>query len=73
MDPEDICDLPMVRAEFRWIEHRNRPASNGFRILFRPAGGSQGQIDVDEATAHQFAAELDALAALIRARLLRAR
>jgi hypothetical protein len=23
---EPICDLPMVKAEYRWIEHRTRPA-----------------------------------------------
>jgi hypothetical protein len=67
VNPESICDLPMVKAEYRWIEHKSRPACNGFRIKF---GG--GQIDVDEANANQFAAEIEALAALMRARLLRA-
>ncbi len=67
MNPENICDLPMVKADYRWIEHRARPACNGFRIKF-----DGGQIDVDEASANQFAAEIEALAALIRARLLRA-
>ena len=72
MNTEDICDLPMIRAEYCRIEHKNRPASNGFRIQFWPdSAHSIGQIDVDETSANQFAAELEALAALIRARLLR--
>lgn len=67
MNPETICDLPMVNAEYRWIEHKTRPPCNGFRIKF-----SGGQIDVDENQAMQFAAEIEAVAALIRARVLRA-
>ncbi len=62
----------MVKAEYRWIEHQARPACNGFRIQFRQAGShGVGQIDIDESNANQFAAELEALAALIRARMLR--
>jgi hypothetical protein len=71
MQPETICDLPMVKAEYRWIEHRAQPAGNGFRIRFSPGGHGMGQIDVDESRADQFATEIEALAALIRARLLR--
>lgn len=71
MDPEVICELPMLEASFRRIEPRNGEPFQGFRIRFRPTGHAQGQIDVSEADANQFAAELDALAALIRARLLR--
>jgi hypothetical protein len=66
MNPEIICDLSMVKADYRWIEHKTRTASNGFRIKF-----DGGQIDVDEADANQFATEIEALAALIRARLSR--
>ena len=71
-ESEAICDLPMIRAGYRWIEHRDRPACHGFRIEFRPAGSpSKGKIQIDEDAAEQFAAELEALAALIRARILR--
>ena len=31
MNPEDICELPMLRAEHRRIEHKNQPASD-FRV-----------------------------------------
>jgi len=72
---ESICELPMLHAVRQWVEHTKRPPSYAFRIGFRPPGGtpgvSKGQIDVDDADGLQFAAELEALAALIRARLLR--
>lgn len=72
MQPETICDLPMVKAEYLWIEHKTTPAGNGFRIRFSPGAHGIGQIvDVDETRADQFATEIEALAALIRARLLR--
>jgi hypothetical protein len=72
MPPETICDLPMVKAEYLWIEHKTTPAGNGFRIRFSPGVHGIGQIvDVDETRADQFATEIEALAALIRARLLR--
>jgi len=70
MNTEDICDLPMIRAEYCRIEHKNRPASNGFRIQFWPdSAHSVGQIDIEETSANQFAAELEVLAAPIRAQL----
>jgi hypothetical protein len=73
MSGEIICDLPMVKAEYLWIERKDgRSAGNGFHVKFCPtASRSMGQIDVDEIDAQQFAAELEALAALIRARVLR--
>jgi hypothetical protein len=72
VQPETICDLPMVKAEYLWIEHKTTPAGNGFRIRFSPGAHGIGQIvDVDETRADQFATEIEALAALIRARLLR--
>jgi hypothetical protein len=66
--PENICSLPLVRATFRRIRHG---AANGFRIAFGPPDQERGQIDIDATDAEQFATELEALAALIRARMLR--
>ena len=70
MEPETICNLPMIKAEYRRIEPITRPAHNGFRIGLRPSGHHQGKVDVDEIDAMQFAAELEAVAAVIRARVL---
>jgi hypothetical protein len=69
--PELICDLELMRAEYRWIEHRETQPCYGFRIKLQPSGHGTGQIDVDEEYAEQFAAEIEAVAALIRAKLIR--
>ena len=74
MQPETICDLPMVKAEYLWIEHKTTPAGNGFGLRFRQARRRQASdryVDVDKTADDQFATEIEALAALIRARLLR--
>ena len=72
-EPETICDLPFVSAEFRWVESAKYGAGDKFRVRFRrPGDAPVGQFDVEFDNAQQFAAELEALAALIRARSLRA-
>jgi hypothetical protein len=71
--PELICDLKLIKAEYRWIEHRETQPCYGFRIKLQPSGHGTGQIDVDEEYAEQFAAEMEAVAALIRAKLIRGR
>jgi hypothetical protein len=71
-DNESICDLPMIKAKYQWIERKGRLGCDGFRILLHPPGSrSRRRIEVGEADAEQFAAELEALAALMRARILR--
>jgi hypothetical protein len=68
IDPETICDLPMMRATYRRIEPRPpRAPFHGFRIQF---GQARVQIDIDEVMANEFATQLEILAARFRVRLL---
>ena len=71
---ESVCDLDLVRADYGWTEAKNRQPCHTFRVTFRRASGQEtGRIDVDAKEAEQFAAEMEALAAIIRARLVKAR
>jgi len=68
---EPLCDLRFVKAEYQLAKTAGR--SPQFEVSFRPLGGGTMAFAVAEKNGEQFAAELDVLAALIRARVIRAR
>ncbi len=70
---EPLCDLRFVKAEYRLAKPAGQPSENSFLVTFQPLGGSSNGFSVAEKNAEQFAAELDVLAALVRARVIRAR
>ena len=70
---EPLCDLRFVKAEYRLAKPAGQSPENSFEISFRPLGGGTMAFAVAEKNGEQFAAELDVLAALIRARVIRAR
>jgi hypothetical protein len=70
--PELLCDLRMIKADYRLVRHKDRDADHCFRIRVIPEK-LEIQFDVSEENGELFAAELDALAAIIRARVIRAR
>jgi hypothetical protein len=70
---EPLCDLRFVKAEYRLAGAADRALNNSFHVSFRSLSGGPQTFSVEEKNGEQFAAELDVLAALIRARVIRAR
>ena len=64
---EPVCDLSMIKAEYRHIEANGRPPFYGYRIAVTLNGETEAQFDVHQDAADQLAYELNSLAALIRA------
>ena len=70
---EPLCDLRFVKAEYRLAGSKDEAPENSFDISIRPLAGGRQTFSVAEKNGEQFAAELDVLAALICARVIRAR
>jgi hypothetical protein len=70
---EPLCDLRFVKAEYQLAKPAGRPPENSFEISFRPLAGGPTTFAVAEKNGEQFSAELDVLAALVRARVIQAR
>jgi hypothetical protein len=70
---EPLCDLRFVKAEYRLARPADEAPENSFVISIHPLAGGPQSFSVAEKNGEQFAAELDVLAALIRARVIRAR
>jgi hypothetical protein len=70
---EPLCDLRYVKAEYQVADPTDRSSEGCFRIRILLSGKGSSTFAVAEKNGEQFAAELDALAALIRARVMRAR
>ena len=70
---ESLCDLRFLKAEYGLAIPADQSSENAFRISFRPRAGELQGFSVAEKNGEQFAAELDVLAALVRARVIRAR
>ena len=70
--PEPLCDLKMIKADYRLVSHKEREPDYCFRIRVLPHN-QEMQFDVPEKSGELFAAELEALAAIIRSRVIRAR
>jgi hypothetical protein len=69
--PEPLCDLKMIKADYRLVSQNHKP-DHCFRIRVIP-NKQEMQFDVPEKNGELFAAELEALAAIIRSRVIRAR
>ena len=69
---EPLCDLQMVKAEYGAFGSRDGKPDHWFRIKLRSAR-QDVPFDVREQEGELFAAELEALAAIIRSRVIRAR
>jgi hypothetical protein len=70
---ELLCDLRFVKAEYRLTLPTDEAPENFFDISIRPLAGGKHMFSILESNGEQFAAELDVLAALVRARVIRAR
>lgn len=70
---EALCDLRFVKAEYQLAQPAGKLSENSFRISFQPLAGGSNSFSVAEKEGEQFAAELEVLAALVRARVTRAR
>jgi hypothetical protein len=70
---EPLCDLRFVKAEYQLAKPAGQLPDNSFLVVFRPLAGGSSSFSVAEKDGEQFAAELDVLAALVRARVIRAR
>ena len=70
--PEPLCDLRMIKADYRLVGLKDHKPDHFFRIWVTPEKHEM-QFDVPEESGELFAAELEALAAIIRSRVIRAR
>jgi hypothetical protein len=70
---EPLCDLRYIKAEYALAKGTDGSSENRFLIRMLPSGSSPHVFTVSEKNGDQFAAELDVLAAVIRARVMRAR
>ena len=71
--PEPLCDLRFIKAEYRLAQPTDEAPENLFDISIRPLAGSKHTFSMAEKNGEQFVAELDVLAAIIRARIIRGR
>jgi hypothetical protein len=70
---EPLCDLRFVKAEYQLAGPADQPQENSFQVTFQPLAGGSSSFSVEQKNSEQFAAELDVLAALVKARGIRAR
>jgi hypothetical protein len=70
--PEPLCDLEMIKADYRLVSAKNGESDHCFRIRVT-SRNQEIQFDVPEKDGELFAAELEALAAIVRSRVIRAR
>jgi hypothetical protein len=70
---EPLCDLRFVKAEYRLARPTDEMPEAFFDISIHPLAGGKYPFSMAEKNGEQFAAELDVLAALIRAKVIRAR
>ena len=69
---ESLCDLDYIKAEYEREKDVRHSADDRFCITLRIPGSDERSFEVRVNECAQFAAELDVLASLIRARLLKA-
>ena len=62
-----VCDLSMIKAEYRHVEANGRSPFYGYRITVTLNGETKAQFNVHQEMADDFANQLNSLAALIRA------
>lgn len=69
---EPLCNLRMIKADYRFVGRADHQSHHCFRITVLP-GDEEKQFDIAVENGELFAAELDTLAAIIRSRVVRAR
>jgi len=69
---EVLCDLRMIKADYRAVGQNDLPSAHCFQIRVIPEK-QEVKFDISEENGELFAAELDVLAAIIRARVIRTR
>jgi hypothetical protein len=69
--PETLCDLKILKADYRSAGDKSHPSNHVFRINVT-TGGAQMHFNISERDGELFAAELEALAAIVRSRTIRA-
>jgi hypothetical protein len=69
---EVLCDLRMIKADYRSVGQSDRSSDHYFQIRVIPEK-QEVTFDISEENGELFAAELDTLAAIIRARVARTR
>ena len=67
---ETLCDLRFVKAEYEISNPPDGLPDNRFRIKILPVGEQSHTFVFAERNGEQFAAELDVLAAVIRAKAM---
>jgi hypothetical protein len=70
---EPLCDLRFLAAQYQIATAADHASGCSFEVSFRPLGAAPSKFTVAGKDGEQFAAELDVLAAIIRARVIRAR
>jgi len=70
---EKLCDLRFVKAAYRLARPTDQIPENFFDVMIDALTGGKHTFSIAENNGEQFAAELDVLAAIIRARIIRAR
>jgi hypothetical protein len=70
---EPLCDLRFLAAQYQIAKPGDRTSESSFQVSFRPLGSAAIVFVVAVKDGEQFAAEIDVLAAIIRARVIRAR
>lgn len=70
--PELLCDLRIIKADYRLVSRKDRGPERCFRIRVIPEK-QELEFDISQDNGELFAAELEALAAIIRSRVIRAR
>ena len=71
--PEVLCNMRMIKADYRSVRQNAQSSDHRcFQITVIPEK-QEVKFDISEENGELFAAELDALAAIIRARVIRTR
>lgn len=70
--PEPLCELRMIKADYRAASNAGQTSDYCFHISVVP-NGREIEFDVPEKEGEVFATELVALASIIRSRVIRAR
>ena len=65
MSVETVCNLKMIKAEYRYIVPNEGSPYYGYRIAVNQNGETIAQFDVPQGTASELANELNSLGALI--------
>jgi hypothetical protein len=72
--PEPLCDPEMIKADYRLVSHKDGKPEYCFRIKVIPNSPTDKKCNLMSLKGEEnYAAELEALAAIIRSRVIRAK